>query len=236
MKIIEKLIQKFTKRNYTIVLLRHGESEANKEPKIYANKYDHVIELTDKGKDQARKVGQDIKKIFKNKPLDVFVSSYKRTKQTWENVKIGLDRNNLTVEYDPRLREQEHTQWKDPAERLKRLQDAKEMGFFYRYKFAESSADVYERIVTFLDGLRINRKLFNHENDCLIVSHNITLKAILMRYYRIDDEFFTQIPDLDNCKAIVLETEDFDRARLNYELTQGNEKLKEFLKNFEHKV
>ena len=41
--------------------LRHGESEANVDSTILAHKADNLIELTDKGREQARRAGRRLR-------------------------------------------------------------------------------------------------------------------------------------------------------------------------------
>lgn len=230
---IKKLLRKIRKKSkYKIILVRHGESEGNVDPKLYMKIPDHRIKLTEKGHQQAKKAGEEIKKIVKNRPLDVYYSPYIRTKQTWNGIKEGLNRNNLTQEEDPRLREQQHTMFRSAEHRRSKFQEQKEFSkFFYRFgKGGESVADVYSRIATFLTELRLDKKVFNHENDCIIVAHDIVLKSMIMKLYKLDTQKYGMIPDIENCAPIILETEDFKNATIVEDLTIGNKELIDFLK------
>jgi broad specificity phosphatase PhoE len=230
-KILQKIKEKLTQRKkYKIILIRHGQSEGNVDPKVYENKYDHEIELTELGKTQSIQAGAELRDLVKETSLDVFVSPYKRTVQTWEGLKKGLSRNNLTVEYDPRIREQEHKIFKSSEERLKIFAEQKRMGrFYYRFKNAESGVDVYSRITTFLRELRINRKLFSHNNDCVIVAHEIALRSILMKFYKLKEKDFDNMPIIENCSPIVLETYNFNTAKIVSKDTTGNIELIKYL-------
>lgn len=227
-----KLFRKLFKKKYKIILIRHGQSEGNVDPTVYERKYDHQIELTPEGVKQSIVAGAKLREIVKNTHLDVFVSPYCRTRQTWSGLKKGLDRNNITVDYDPRIREQEHKIFKDGAERTKIFGDQSRMGrFYYRFKNAEAGVDVYSRITTFLRELRTDREVFNKNNDVVIVAHEIVLRSIIMRLYRLKDFEFDELPSIDNCSPIVLDTFDFDRASVRGDLTTGNAELLEYLSN-----
>ena len=47
-----------------IVLIRHAESEGNVDETMYMRKPDHRIELTEKGKRQAREAGEQLKNLL----------------------------------------------------------------------------------------------------------------------------------------------------------------------------
>ena len=214
-----------------IILLRHGQSEANVDYTVYERKHDHLIELSALGKDQAEKSGEKIKQIIGDtSPLDVFVSPYTRTMQTWENVKKGLHRNNINMELDPRIREQEFQVFKDSKHRSIMMDKQKEQGkFWYRFKNAESGCDVYSRVSTFLTELRLDRQLFSSTHDCLLVAHEITLRCTLMKILKLDVNGFDQLPDIENCSPIVLLTDDFKTAKFDAQATIGNHALKQYL-------
>lgn len=226
----KQIFQKLFQKKYKIILIRHGQSEGNVNPSVYETKYDHQIELTDLGMKQAQEIGHKLRQLVKDNRLDVYVSPYKRTRQTWSGIKKGLNRNNLTVEYDPRIREQEHKIFKSAEERLEIFAEQRKMGkFYYRFKNAEAGVDVYSRITTFLRELRINKKVFGKNNDVVIVAHEIVLRSIIMRLYRLKDFEFDTLPEIENCSPIVLETFDFDKADLNSDATIGNHELIQYL-------
>ena len=80
----------------TIYLFRHGETDWNKEKRFMGQTQ---IALNDKGKEQALKLAQRVKKLSLVK---LYSSDLLRTKQTAEIIatEIGSD-----IEYDPRFRE-----------------------------------------------------------------------------------------------------------------------------------
>lgn len=85
-----------------IYILRHGESEANKENIIQGNEYD--TDLTALGREQAKKTGKYLKKYrIKNNNFDAIYSSpLKRTAKTAQIISdiIGF---NEDIIYDDRL-------------------------------------------------------------------------------------------------------------------------------------
>lgn len=215
-----------------IILLRHGQSEANVDYSVYERKEDYLIELTDKGKQQAVEAGEHIRNIIGDTaPLDVFVSPYTRTLQTWEGVKQGLHRNNINMELDPRIREQEFEMFANSEDRAHKMAEQVRRGkFWFRFNNAESGCDVYSRVCTFLTELRLDRKMFSSGHDCLLVAHEITLRCTLMKILKLDVNSFDKLPDIQNCSAIVLKTSDFKTATIDYDATVNNEELKKYLK------
>jgi broad specificity phosphatase PhoE len=232
--ILNKLLSFINKeKTYKIILVRHGESEGNVDPSLYMKIPDHKIKLTNRGQMQAENAGKLIKKIIKNHPLDVYFSPYQRTIETWKGIKKGLNRNNLSEDEDLRLREQQHTMFRSEEHRRKKFKEQKEFSkVFYRFgKGGESVADVYSRIQTFLTELRLDKKVFNHENDCIIVAHEIVLKCMLMKFYKISTNEYGKIPDIENCSPIVLETKNFKTAKIIENFTIGNLEIIDFFKN-----
>ena len=64
-----------------ILLVRHGQSEANLNPKVYSTTPNNKISLTEKGEEEAREVAKKIQKIiYPNETLKFYMSSYKRAK------------------------------------------------------------------------------------------------------------------------------------------------------------
>lgn len=220
------------KRDFKIILVRHGESEGNVDPNKYMIFHDHKIKLTDNGVKQAINAGKEIKKIIKNDPLNVYVSPYIRTKETWEGIKKGLNRNNITLEFDPRIREQEHKIFKTKEQRTNIFKEQKKFSkFFYRFGNGESGADVHSRVCSFLNELAIKRVVFKERKDYLIVSHAITLSSMLMKFLNLSIDEFDQLIQPEKCSPIVLKTKDFKKVELDLDNTFGNKELLRMLIN-----
>ncbi|CAF1092359.1 unnamed protein product, partial [Didymodactylos carnosus] len=84
---IHRLYQfKKHQRPYRIILIRHGESLANVDKTIYTRIPDSQIDLTDAGIEQARQAGKQLREIIRNETLYVYLSPYKRSKQTYDAI------------------------------------------------------------------------------------------------------------------------------------------------------
>lgn len=221
------------KETYRIILIRHGQSTANVDHTVYMRTPDHKIVLTDLGTQQSIDMGKKLKTIVKDDELDVFLSPFKRTRETWKGIKKGLGRNNLNVNMEPRIIEQKIPVFKGSNHRSESFKKQKEYSkFFFDFDgTGEAGFDVYTRVSSFIQDLKINRTLFQSKHDCIIVSHEMALRSIIMRYLKLSDHHFDAMPEIENCSPIVLETEHFDSANINHDLTIGNEKLLEFFKN-----
>jgi hypothetical protein len=92
-----------------IILIRHGESQGNQDSTIYCSVPDHAIGLTEKGRTQAVRCGQELRKLIGNKEtLACFVSPFRRSKETCDLICEAFPEENiLKVREDPRIREQE---------------------------------------------------------------------------------------------------------------------------------
>ena len=83
-------------RNYwlprRIILMRHGESVGNIDETAYSTIPDWKIPLTKLGKEQATQAGKEIKQLCgENSLLYVYVSPYKRTMETWAQIKQVIE-------------------------------------------------------------------------------------------------------------------------------------------------
>ena len=97
------------RRPKRLILVRHGESQGNRDSSIYATVPDHAIELTDKGRKQARHCGEELREIIGMKEkLICFVSPFRRSRETCQLICEAFPKENiLKVQEDPRIREQE---------------------------------------------------------------------------------------------------------------------------------
>ena len=87
--------------------------------------------------------------------------------------------------------------------------------FFYRFPNGESAADVCDRVTSFRETLRndIHFGRFNCDDrgcrtdDCtvVIVTHGLTLRVFLMRWYKWTTDQFTSLRNPGNAELIVME-------------------------------
>lgn len=170
-----------------LFLVRHGQSEGNVNPALYQKIKDHNIKLTKLGKEQAFQAGQELGRLLGSSietPITVIVSPYKRTRQTWQEMKKGLASVGtfiLNEEETPLIREQEYKIFADQAEQKEKFQERDEFGhFYYRFKNTESVADVFQRSQIFLNSLMLRNLLGELKGPVVIVSHAIALHTMQM--------------------------------------------------------
>eukprot|EP00736_Rhodelphis_marinus_P009068 Rmarinus@m.1961 len=196
-----------------IILIRHGESEGNVEKSVYRRKADNQLELTERGRRQARAAGEELKKLIGEEKIMFYCSPVTRTRQTFAEISKSFDQKQYRLREDPRLREQEWGNYQNPDQMRQIEADRLSVGrFYYRFPEGESGADVYDRVSTFFESLFreidklgfTKRKSFRYEN-VVIVSHGLTMRLILMRYFRWTVEEFDEVYNARNCEYYVLE-------------------------------
>lgn len=184
-----------------LFLIRHGESAANKDRAVYFSVMDHEIPLTDLGRVQATECGQKLKDLINGSKTAVFVSPYKRTRETWQGIKKELGDLSLVESENPLLREQEYKIFADEQEVLLKKQEREAFGpFFYRYKNAESTADVYLRVQTFVNYLILKKLSGQLRDNVVIVAHEVVLRMFLMIIDNLSHEKVKV--DIGNCSII----------------------------------
>jgi broad specificity phosphatase PhoE len=91
-----------------IILVRHGESEANLDEAVWRSKADNKIELTNWGKHQARSAGERIGALLgPDDRVQMVVSPFERTLNTANELRKAFESKILTTTIEPRVREQE---------------------------------------------------------------------------------------------------------------------------------
>jgi broad specificity phosphatase PhoE len=95
---------------------------------------------------QAFEAGKKLKEMIGNDSVRFWVSPYKRTKMTLEEILRSFDQR-VSVREEPRIREQDWGNFQNP-ELIQQLQKhRKKFGIFYfRFPEGESGADVYDRV------------------------------------------------------------------------------------------
>ena len=76
-----------------IILIRHGESQANVDKTLYGSIPDYTIELTDTGREQAREAGKRLKELVGNESMYFYVSPFWRARSTFEGVVSAFPRS-----------------------------------------------------------------------------------------------------------------------------------------------
>jgi broad specificity phosphatase PhoE len=199
-----------------IILIRHGESEGNVDKGHYLTIPDYALDLTVKGVEQARQAGKELKDVIGDEGLYVYLSPYFRTRQTYQYLKESVHANIAKSVEDPRIREQDwgHLRHPDDNEEIIQQRD-KFSTFYYRIPDGESGADVFDRVSTFLETLYRDFNKPDYPQNTLIVTHGMTLRLFLMRWFHWTVEEFENLRNPRNCQVVVMEK----RLDGKYELT-----------------
>lgn len=208
-----------------IILIRHGQSVVNVDKTIFAHTRDHEVPLTEKGRAQALQAGHYVleEMAFGDGRLQVYLSPYRRTRETFAYFLRGMNLPlDVTVREDLRLREQDFGRHYTPQdaniERSRRDDYGKLLYRMFRGE-GESGTDTADRVTTFLDTLHRDFEKESFPNNCLIVSHGITLRIFLMRWFRLTMEQYEKLRNPKNCDVIVLTLNDEGKYELNLEVS-----------------
>eukprot|EP00979_Chaetoceros_neogracilis_P006439 scaffold1309_cov214-Chaetoceros_neogracile.AAC.1 len=216
-----------------LIMVRHGQSEGNVNEAIYSEQPDNQIPLTNLGWDQARMAGQALRKQMLNKEKDgstvhFVVSPYVRTMETFHglasawcdpDIEFGhigdqhkrkmmwysrLAEMGITWHEDPRIREQDFGNYQNQETMNKAKKERHKFGvFYYRFPNGESASDVYDRVSTFLDSLWRSFDA-NRSQNYVLVTHGISVRVLLMRYFRYSIDQFNMLANPKNCEMIIL--------------------------------
>lgn len=203
-----------------IFLVRHGESEGNKNSRVYFEKNDCDICLTEKGKADAVGAGDRIldlldhfnnrfqNTLIKRTPPFVFAcyhSTYKRAEQT---ANIVIDRINSfegykieTIKSSPLLREREWGSLRDIIKSRQKTDD--HFNFYYRPTGGESFSDAYQRAAIFHQYLLQDSRYYNN----IIVAHGELIKVYLMHLMSWSVDEFKKWDNLKNGEVLVFDTD-----------------------------
>ncbi len=189
-----------------IILIRHGESEANVDQYLFSSKPDYTIELTDKGRAQAVETGKKLREIVGQESLYFYVSPFWRTRSTFEGVASAFPREQFRFSEEPRLREQEwgYLRSRDEFDRVRR--ERFDYGaFYYRTLGGESGADVYDRLNDLLGSLHRDFNRDDFPENCVLVTHGLAIRLFIMRFFHLTVEEFELSLSPKNCDIVVLE-------------------------------
>ena len=210
------MLHKYQKkrRPKRIILVRHGNSEANNNFDILKRVPDNKVHLTQKGIQQAKEAGQRLKKLLGNESIQFYVSPYTRTRETYENILESLKDNKSSCLYMSSLREQEYGNLQSEMEQ--QFKEQKEVGvFFYRFKNGESGADVHARTSMFLQYLfrRILSIDYHSYDNIIIVSHDLTICYFMMNFLNLPVNQYDNLRHLDNAQYWVIAKNKYGKYR-----------------------
>lgn len=194
-------------RPCNIFIVRHGQSEGNADTSKYITTPDHAIQLTQKGRDQARAAGRQLfDKAISPVPHTrysprwaIYYSPFVRSIQTTEEIIKGynecceedftkISKQSTLLREEPRIREQEWHARMPPLDADKKdlESDSKKYSkFYYRFESGESCADVYDRVSSFLNTLHRDFEKNTYPENVLLVSHGLAIRVFLMRWFHI---------------------------------------------------
>lgn len=200
-----------------IIIIRHAQSEGNKDKAIHQNTPDHKVGLTPEGHVQAQAAGEKLRSLLReDDTLHFFISPYRRTRQTTEGILSTLcsndpvpspfQRHHIKVYEEPRLREQDFGNFQPGTDEVERLwrERAAYGHFFYRIPNGESGADVYDRVSSFNGSLW---RRFNEDqmaSVAVLVTHGLCSRVFLMAWYHYSVEFFEDLRNINHCEFLVM--------------------------------
>jgi len=204
-----------------IILVRHGESEGNADNSLYQTTQDFALKLSPGGIEQARQAGKQIRQIVGNDSVFVYLSPYYRTRETYQHISEAIKENISRAMEDPRLREQDWGHLRHPDENKGISEERDNFStFYYRIPDGESGADVYDRVSSFLDTLHRDFEKIDFPENVLIVTHGLTMRLFLMRWFHWTVEEYESLRNPKNCQIVIMEKQ-FDN---HYQLISPLEK------------
>jgi broad specificity phosphatase PhoE len=204
-----------------IILVRHGESEGNLDHSRYQTKQDFALQLTHAGIEQAQQAGIKIKELLENEKVHVYSSPYFRTRETFQHIRESIEKNVVKAIEDPRIREQDWGHLRHPDDNKEIIEERDNFStFYYRIPDGESGADVYDRVSSFFDTLHRDFEKLDFPENVLIVSHGLTMRLFLMRWFRWSVEEFESLHNPKNCQIVVMEKQADNHYKLISELSK----------------
>ncbi|KAJ5960605.1 Histidine phosphatase superfamily clade-1 [Penicillium vulpinum] len=200
-----------------IILVRHAQSEGNKNRDIHQTIPDHRVRLTAEGHRQAHDAGRRLRDLLQpDDKLHFFTSPYRRTRETTEGIIDSLTsdttapspfpRHTIKVYEEPRLREQDFGNFQPCSAEMERMwMERADYGhFFYRIPNGESAADAYDRVSGFNESLWRQFGEDDFANVCVLVTHGLMARVFLMKWYHWSVEYFEDLRNINHCEFLVL--------------------------------
>ncbi|KAH7155058.1 histidine phosphatase superfamily [Dactylonectria estremocensis] len=223
-----------------IILIRHGQSEGNKNKDIHQSIPDHRVKLTPEGWNQAHDAGRRLRKLLRpDDTLQIFTSPYRRTRETTEGILSTLTsdepdpspfrRSNIKVYEEPRLREQDFGNFQPCSAEMERMwQERADYGhFFYRIPNGESAADAYDRISGFNESLWRQFGEDDFASVCVLVTHGLMSRVFLMKWYHFTVEYFEDLRNINHCEFLNMRKQDNGKYILENKLRTWSELRRE---------
>ncbi|KAL5606666.1 hypothetical protein BROUX41_003063 [Berkeleyomyces rouxiae] len=220
-----------------IILIRHAQSEGNKNRDIHQTIPDHRVKLTNEGWQQAYEAGRRLKALLRPEDtLHFFTSPYRRTRETTEGILSTLTednspfkRPNIKVYEEPRLREQDFGNFQPCSAEMERMwQERADYGhFFYRIPNGESAADAYDRVSGFNESLWRQFGEDDFASVCVLVTHGLMSRVFLMKWYHFTVEYFEDLRNVNHCEFLIMHKDDQGKYVLENKLRTWSELRRE---------
>ncbi|KAB8229990.1 hypothetical protein ETB97_000003 [Aspergillus alliaceus] len=224
-----------------IILIRHAQSEGNKNREIHQTIPDHRVKLTAEGHRQAQEAGSKLRALLRpDDTIHFFTSPYRRTRETTEGILQSLTsdspspspfpRHTIKVYEEPRLREQDFGNFQPCSAEMERmwLERADYGHFFYRIPNGESAADAYDRISGFNESLWRQFGESDSASVCVLVTHGLMTRVFLMKWYHWSVEYFEDLRNINHCEFVIMKlNEDNGKYVLQNQLRTWSELRKE---------
>ncbi|UNI19971.1 hypothetical protein JDV02_006113 [Purpureocillium takamizusanense] len=223
-----------------IILVRHAQSEGNKNREIHQSIPDHRVKLTPDGWNQAHEAGRRLRNLLRpDDTLHFFTSPYRRTRETTEGILSTLTsdepgpspfrRANIKVYEEPRLREQDFGNFQPCSAEMERMwQERADYGhFFYRIPNGESAADAYDRVSGFNESLWRQFGEDDFASVCVLVTHGLMSRVFLMKWYHFTVEYFEDLRNVDHCEFLIMRKQENGKYLLETKLRTWSELRRE---------
>lgn len=207
-----------------LYLVRHGETTANIDKSVYIETADHAVPLSKIGHLQAKAAGNKLASHFVNSTTltRVWASPYKRTRQTAQEIMAELKIAGINFDYREHINlcEQQYGLFDGiPDEDLHRHYPAEaahydkcerhEGKFWARMPLGESRFDVAVRVHQAF-GTWIRDAERHGITDLIVVTHGVTLRAIVMQWLHLTPEWFEAEKNPANCAIrLIQDNKDF---------------------------
>ncbi|KUI67204.1 Broad-range acid phosphatase DET1 [Cytospora mali] len=223
-----------------IILIRHAQSEGNKNREIHQTIPDHRVKLTQDGWQQAYDAGRRLRNLLRaDDTVQFFTSPYRRTRETTEGILATLTsdepgpspfkRNNIKVYEEPRLREQDFGNFQPCSAEMERMwQERADYGhFFYRIPNGESAADAYDRVSGFNESLWRQFGDDDFASVCVLVTHGLMSRVFLMKWYHFSVEYFEDLRNINHCEFLIMTKQESGKYVLDTKLRTWSELRRE---------
>ncbi|MBP5542069.1 MAG: histidine phosphatase family protein [Bacteroidales bacterium] len=209
-----------------IILIRHGESQANVDKYLFGRVPDYTIELTEKGRGQATEAGKRLKELVRDESVYFYVSPFWRARSTFEGVASVFPKGQFKYSEEPRLREQEWGYLRCQEDFDKICRERREYGtFYYRIPGGEAGSDVYDRINDLLGSLYRDFSKDGFPENCVLVTHGLAIRLFIMRFFHLTVEEFERMLAPKNCDLVILELQEDAHYRLITKMEYSTEPL-----------